>query len=45
MINVTFPCNTIEGGTDSGKPCSFPYIENRQGMFVDDFDLGMTVLS
>ena len=27
MFNLTFPCNTFEGATDGGKPCSFPYIE------------------
>lgn len=27
MFNTTFPCNTIEGATDGGKPCSFPYFE------------------
>ena len=27
MFNLSFPCNTIEGATDGGKPCSFPYVE------------------
>ena len=27
MFNMTFPCNTW-GGTDGGKPCSFPFIES-----------------
>ena len=27
MFNTSFPCNTFEGATDGGKPCSFPYIE------------------
>ena len=27
MFNTSFPCNTVEGATDGGKPCSFPYIE------------------
>ena len=27
MFNSSFPCNTFEGATDGGKPCSFPFIE------------------
>ena len=27
MFNSTFPCNTLEGGTEEGKPCSFPYLD------------------
>ena len=30
MFNSSFPCNTKEGATDGGKPCSFPYIEPYQ---------------
>ena len=26
MLDKTFPCTTLDGGTDPGKPCSFPYI-------------------
>ena len=26
MLEKSFPCTTLEGGTDPGKPCSFPYI-------------------
>ena len=31
MFNSTFPCNTIEGATEEGKPCSFPYIDLSDG--------------
>ena len=24
MFNATFPCNTLNGATEQGKPCSFP---------------------
>ena len=24
MFNITFPCNTLNGATEQGKPCSFP---------------------
>ena len=29
MFNVTFPCNTIKGGSDPGKPCSFPLVQSN----------------
>ena len=25
MYNITFPCNTLDGATEQGKPCSFPF--------------------
>ena len=25
MTDRDFPCTTLDGGTDPGKPCSFPY--------------------
>ena len=25
MLNLSFPCTTLEGGTDPGKPCAFPF--------------------
>ena len=29
MFNASFPCTTQDGtGTDAGKPCSFPYIDD-----------------
>ena len=31
MFNSSFPCNTLEGGTEEGKPCSFPYINPIDG--------------
>ena len=32
MFNSTFPCNTLEGATEEGKPCSFPYIDPTLGL-------------
>jgi len=31
MLNLTYPCVTNQDGTDPGKPCSFPDVNNRSG--------------
>ena len=37
MSDRSFPCTTLEGGTDPGKPCSFPYVyyENQTSSECD----------
>ena len=29
MFNTTFPCNTLDGATEQGKACSFPFIRSN----------------
>ena len=35
MLNQSFPCTTKEGGSDPGKPCSFPYYNSEGGLTTD----------
>ena len=35
MLNQSFPCTSKEGGTDPGKPCSFPYYISEGELATD----------
>ena len=34
MMNLTFPCTTLEGGTYPGKPCAFPFAWGPASEFI-----------